>query len=109
MTETYGYYRGVGGYWVWKRGKIVHVPGPRRAAENPRGIQVIKDLEPYKNVIDGRVIGGRKQHRDFLKAHGCIEVGTEKHNTVRPREEKRDPHLREQIKAEGRRRGMDWV
>lgn len=41
------------------------------------GIQVIKDIEPYRSVIDRSVIGGRKQHRDHLRAHGCIEVGNE--------------------------------
>jgi hypothetical protein len=113
---TYGYYRGVGGYWVWSgkkpyTGKLVFRPGPKlNAGQSPgEGLQVIRDLEPYKNIIDGKVIGGRKQHRDFLRAHGCIEVGTEPHNKIKPREEKRDPHLRDQIKAEGRRRGFDWV
>lgn len=113
---TYGYYRGVGGYWVWSgkkpyTGKLVHVPGPKENARpgEGQGLQVISDLEPYQNMIDRKVIGGRKQHRDFLRAHGCIEVGNEKHDTIKPRPEKRDPHLRDQIKAEGRRQGFDWV
>lgn len=41
------------------------------------GIQVIKDIDPYKSTIDGSVIGSRGQHRDHLRAHGCIEVGNE--------------------------------
>jgi len=41
------------------------------------GIQVVKDIEPYRSVITREVIGGRKQHRDHLKAHGCIEVGND--------------------------------
>lgn len=116
MSETYGYYRGVGGYWVWSgkkpyTGKLVHIPGPKRNKEQSagEGLQVIRDLEPYRNMIDGKVIGGRKQHRDFLRAHGCIEVGTEKHDTMKPRQDKRDANLVPQIKAAARSHGLDWV
>lgn len=38
---------------------------------------VVKDTEPYRSVIDGSMIGGRRQHREHLKAHGCVEVGNE--------------------------------
>lgn len=49
----------------------------KRRGEDRIGLQIMKDIEPYKNVIDGNVIGGRKQHRDFLKARGLVEVGNE--------------------------------
>jgi hypothetical protein len=38
---------------------------------------IIKDIDPYKNVY-GEVIGGRKQHRDFLRGRNVVEVGNEK-------------------------------
>jgi len=38
---------------------------------------VIRDIDPYKSMITGEMITGRKQHRDHLKAHGCIEVGND--------------------------------
>lgn len=38
---------------------------------------VVSDMQPYKSMIDGRMITSRSQHRDHLKAHGCIEVGNE--------------------------------
>lgn len=41
------------------------------------GLTIIKDIEPYKNVVDGGVIGSRKQHKDFLRARGMVEVGNE--------------------------------
>lgn len=41
------------------------------------GLTIIKDIEPYQSVIDKSVIGGRKQHRDHLRAHGCVEVGND--------------------------------
>lgn len=40
--------------------------------------QVMKDIDPYVSQIDGSLITSRSQHRDHLKAHGCIEVGNEK-------------------------------
>jgi hypothetical protein len=51
----------------------------RRHKENESG-QIIKDIEPYKGVgIPGNpIIGGRKQHRDAMRAHGLVELGNEK-------------------------------
>ena len=46
--------------------------------DNCSGPQVIKDIEPYKSMIDGQMITSRTRHRDHLRAHGCIEVGNEK-------------------------------
>lgn len=49
------------------------------------GPQVIRDLAPYRSMIDGSVIDGRKRHRDHLKAHGCVEVGNDtSHLKARP-------------------------
>ncbi len=50
----------------------------RRRGEEKIGLQIMKDIEPYKNVVDGGVIGGRAQHRDFLRARGLVEIGNEK-------------------------------
>ncbi len=50
----------------------------KRKGEDRIGLQIMKDIDPYKNVIDGKVIGGRKQHKDFLKARGLVEIGNEK-------------------------------
>jgi hypothetical protein len=55
---------------VWYRGE-----GPQD--DKAPGPQVVRDLEPYRSMIDGRVIDGRKRHRDHLRAHGCIEVGND--------------------------------
>ncbi len=38
---------------------------------------VIRDIEPYRSMITGERIAGRRQHRDHLRAHGCIEVGND--------------------------------
>lgn len=49
----------------------------KRRGEDKIGLQIMKDIEPYKSVVDGSVIGGRKQHRDHLRARGLVEVGNE--------------------------------
>jgi len=46
---------------------------PRRS-----GHFVIGDIQPYKSMITGEIIPGRRQHREHLRQHGCIEVGNEK-------------------------------
>lgn len=39
---------------------------------------VISDIQPYRSMATGEMIGGRAQHREHLKKHGLIEVGNEK-------------------------------
>lgn len=52
---------------------------PNGAARSPNlhAPMVIGDISPYRSVIDGREIAGRRQHRDHLREHGCVEVGNE--------------------------------
>jgi hypothetical protein len=52
--------------------------------EPSKGPNVISDIEPYRAVAsdiacDGKrpMIGGRRQHREFLSRNGYIEVGNE--------------------------------
>jgi hypothetical protein len=40
-------------------------------------LQVIPDIDPYRSMIDGSIIGSRSQHRIHLRDHGMIEVGNE--------------------------------
>jgi hypothetical protein len=56
---------------------------------------VMNDIEPYRNVVDGRMIGSRSHHRRFLREHGLIEVGNEKMN---PPRYKSAPGLKEDIR-----------
>lgn len=39
---------------------------------------VIADIQPYRSMATGEMIGGRAQHREHLKKHGLVEVGNEK-------------------------------
>ena len=63
-------------------GKLVpseEVHNPQRPAYYIQG-----DLPPYRNMINGQITEGRKQHRELLKAHNCIEIGNEK-QSAQPR------------------------
>lgn len=72
--------------YVYRNGKMVlkHLARPLGAV-GP-GVGIIKDLEPYRNTVDGKVVGGRRQHRDFLRAYELTEVGDQA-----PREAPRAP------------------
>lgn len=65
------------GSWVWDGEKVI----PRsqfHGRKKGSGLQVIKDIEPFQNVaVDGKMIGGRRQKRDMMRAHGLVEVGNE--------------------------------
>jgi hypothetical protein len=65
--------------YLWDREAREWVPAHHLRAKKAAnaGPMVMRDIDPYRSVIDGSVIGSRRQHRDHLRAHGCIEVGNE--------------------------------
>ena len=73
------------GAWVFRDGELVpksqamardHVSKSASRSDLPCPM-IIPDRVEYRSTIDGSMITGRKQHRDHLKAHGCIEIGNE--------------------------------
>jgi hypothetical protein len=58
-------------------GELVWVRPGSLDDDTAEGPQVVRDLQPYRSMIDGSVIDGRKRHRDHLKAHGCVEIGND--------------------------------
>lgn len=40
-------------------------------------LQVVADIEPYKTVT-GEVVTSRREHKEFLRRGGYVEVGNEK-------------------------------
>lgn len=54
--------------------------------------QVIRDIDPYQNMIDGRMISSRSEHRELLRRHNCVEVGNEtmKSEPVKPKNTRRE-------------------
>lgn len=57
------------------------IAAPRHTAD--AAPMVIGDLEPYRSVAADKdtgkraVIGGRRQHREFLQRNGYVEIGNE--------------------------------
>ena len=41
----------------------------------PDATLIIEDIKPYKSQITGEMINSRSQHREHLRAHGCVEIG----------------------------------
>lgn len=71
------------GTWVYRNGRLVpkHRAGPLiRADAAP---MVISDIAPYRASAADKasgerpVIGGRRQHREFLQANGYRELGND--------------------------------
>lgn len=76
--------------WIWDRELqcLVQIgEGSNRETPAPSGksAYVIGDIAPYRaagsDIAAGGkrpVIGGRRQHREFLKRNGYVEVGNER-------------------------------
>ena len=94
--------------YVYRNGKIVpkHLAGPRHDAGSAP--MVIGDLPEYRTAAADKatgkrmVIGGRRQHREFLRRNNYEEVGNE---YVPPRREElsRDDRINDLRRALGDR------
>lgn len=60
---------------------------------------VMRDIAPYKNMINGEMISSRSEHRELLRKHNCVEVGNEKMETkiTPPAKTNRREALRKQL------------
>lgn len=47
-------------------------PGPSIAP------YVVRDVDPYRSIVTREMVGGRAQHREHLKRHDLVEIGTER-------------------------------
>lgn len=78
------YRRAKSGTWVVRNGQLVekHLAGPMQPAPDKRSPLAMPYIAPdrveYQSMVDGKMITGRKQHRDHLRAYGMTEVGNEK-------------------------------
>lgn len=83
--------------WVQCPETLELIPKDEYIPRGPTGPFIMGDIQPYKSMIDGSMIQGRRQHREHLRQHGCIEVGNERLTPKKPtapsREEiRRDLH-----------------
>lgn len=71
------------GTWVYRSGRLVqkHLAGP--LIRSDAAPMVISDIPPYRASASDKatgkrpVIGGRRQHREFLQSNGYREVGND--------------------------------
>ncbi len=82
--------------YIVRDGKLIEKRDTARVSTSP---MIMRDIQPYKSMIDGSTIQSRSRHRDHLRAHGCIEVGNEKMETklAAPSSEQRRQVLRQQV------------
>jgi hypothetical protein len=88
------------GKFVWDDKQRKFVPADEyyanRAEADAPFIQ--PDIQPYQSMATGEMIGGRRQHREHLKANGLIEVGNEtKYLDPKPRPQVPDHARKEMI------------
>lgn len=81
--------------WVQDPVTLELIPKDEYHSRAPSGPFVMGELAPYRSMITGEMIDGRRSHREHLKQHGCIEVGNEK---LKPRTER--PIPREDIRRD---------
>lgn len=88
------------GSWVYRNGKLVEkhlaAPLPRgKSSDLPRPM-IISDIDPYRAAAADKatgkrpVIGGRRQHREFLGRNGYRELGNETPSVTRETLSKKD-------------------
>ena len=63
-------YVSVNGEWVEKE---KYTP-----PQSESSVFIMPDQAGYRSMVTGEWIGGRRQHREHLRAHDLIEVGNEK-------------------------------
>lgn len=75
------------GHWIYDRDlrKVVSAEDfYARQGERVRTFNVIGDIEPILAPGTNTVLGGRKQRRDYLRAHGLEHVGDDRLPTRKP-------------------------
>lgn len=80
--------------YIQINGELVEVP--LNYVAEPRSAQVMKDIAPYKSMLDGSEITSRSRHREHLRAHNCIEIGNET-KYLQPKPITSPPGLKESI------------
>jgi hypothetical protein len=80
--------------WIYKDGEAYEVGEYEAEPQH----YILPDIQPYQSMADGSMITGRRQHREHLRQHNCIEIGNEsmENKVEKPKDNRRDI-LREQL------------
>lgn len=80
--------------WIYKDGEAFEVGEYQAEPQH----YILPDIQPYQSMADGSIITGRRQHREHLRQHNCIEIGNEKMESKPvPVKDTRREVLREQV------------
>lgn len=82
--------------YVWDGADWVPAAQFRRAISTSAPM-IQGDIDPYRSVVTGEVVGGRRQHREHLSVHGLVEVGNERLSPRRP--EPLTPSIQQDLRA----------
>jgi len=68
--------------WIYKNGEAIEIEKYEPEAQT----YIMPDLQPYQSMADGSMIMGRRQHREHLREHNCIEIGNEVMEAKKPQQ-----------------------
>lgn len=60
------------------------------------GFFVSGDIQPYRSMVTGEMIEGRRQHREHLRLHNVVEVGNS-FDTPKPRDAYKPGNLKRTV------------
>lgn len=104
MTQTDDYKSEYLAFWGYKEGTLeaedawaAKLELNARTQPSHYIISEEKNYKPYKSMITGEMIEGRKQHREHLKRHGVVEAHDMVKEKPTPKPNMPDARLKEQI------------
>lgn len=74
--------------YIWVREAMDWVPANQFKRPAPKGPMIVRDIEPYRSVVDGSIVTSRSHHRAHLRQHGVVEIGNER---IEPKRQELDP------------------
>lgn len=83
--------------WIYVKGELVEVSDYQPEAPRRTSYQVMPDIQPYRSMIDGRIINSRSVHRQHLRDNGCFEIGNDSSLYKKPQPIAPPPGLKEAI------------
>lgn len=96
--------------FFWDRESCAWVEfDPSAPRPRPMAPMLIRDIEPYREMYSGKRISSRRQHRDFLRAHGFTEVGNEYNKGVPVDRAPESPGMSERARRDAIERAYQQV
>ena len=91
-------------HYKYRNGEVIYavedgvvIIDKRDSVPSAKSFQVMPDIQPYKSMIDGRMITSRSHHREHLHANDMVEVGNDSSLRGSPKPMQSPPGLQESI------------